>query len=682
MAAISSPGVGSGLDVNSLVSQLVAAEEEPVVNRLNRNEARLLAKISGLGSLKGALSNLQAKMDKLSNVDTFQGRTATSSNTDAYTTTTTSGAAAGLYNINVTALAKTQTLVTDIATPFANTTDTIGTGSLSIRFGTGPIGSFVQNTDKGTYSITIDSSNNSLEGVRDAINSASIGVRASLINNGAGYLLSLTSEDTGAKNSLEVTVTDTGDGDNIDNLGLSRLAYNASATQMSESVAAQDSTVIIDGVTITGSTNTISGAVEGVTLGLVGVQSGTLDVANNDDGVTTEVNDFISSYNALVKTINDLTSYDPDTNTAGILNGDSGARNIATQIRRNINTVVPNLSGPFSTLAGLGITTQSDGTLKLDSAKFQTALDNNFDDIADLFAVVGRPTDSLIKYTASTLDTVEGSYDVNITALATQGLLVGSTTASLADDGSGIFTSAFVVDANNDALRISVDGVASGLINLSQNSYTTASGLAAEIKTRINADSALVGAGVSVDVSFDSTNDRFTITSKRYGSPSKVSFDFADTNMAAELGFSILLNSVDGTDVQGSIGGQAATGDGRVLTGSGNAKGLEIEIEGGVTGARGSVSFSRGVADQLNSYVNSLLDGDILTDRIDSVQKVIDGIQDDREILARRLISVEDRLRNQFAALDILISQSEATSNFLTTQLANLNTLAAGAGTK
>ncbi len=676
MAGISSPGIGSGLDVNSLVSQLVAAEERPVANRLNRNEAKLQAKISALGTLKGALSDLQTKMATLSNLDTFKSRTATSSDSDAFTATGTSSAAPGIYSINVTKLAKAQTLVSDIANPYANTTDTVGTGTLSIRFGTGPIGSFAQNTNKSTYSITIDSTNNSLEGVRDAINEANIGARASIINNGAGYLLSITSEDTGASNSLEITVNDTGDGNGTDNLGLSRLAYNASATQLAESVTAQDAIVVIDGITVTGSTNTISGAIEGITFDLIGTLSGTLNVANNDAGVTSEVNGFISSYNALVKTISDLTSYDPETRTAGILNGDSGTRIIASKIRSNINIVAPNLSGPFSTLAGLGITTQSDGTLQLDSTKFQNALDNNFDDIATLFAVVGRPSDSLIKYTSSTSNTLAGSYNVNISALATQGFINGSTTSSLADDGSGNFTTAFVVNADNDALSLTVDGIASGMITLSQNSYTTASALAAEIKTRINTDSTLSGSGVAVDVAFDSSNDSFVITSKRYGSASNISFDFVDTNMTAEFGFSISLSGVDGTDVQGTINGLQATGSGRLLTGTGGAQGLAIKIEGGVIGVRGTINFTRGVADQINTYVKSLLDGNILGGRIDTVQKGIDGIQDDRDVLSRRMEALEQRLRSRFSALDTLISQSQSTSNFLATQLANLNSLA------
>lgn len=677
MATISSPGVGSGINVADLVSQLVAAEGQPVSNRLDKKEAQYQARISALGSLKGALSDFQSKLSGLSLLSTFKKRSASVTNPDAFSATVVSTASEGQYNLSVTKLAKSQTLVTDTLNPFASTTDAVGTGTLTIRYGTGPIGSFVQNTNKGTFNITIDSTNNSLAGIRDAINEADAGVRASIINNGSGYLLSLTSEDTGAANSLEITVSDAGDGNDTDALGLSRLAYNAAASNLTETAAAQDASVDINGITITSANNTITDAINGVTLNLLAVQSGTLTISHDKDNVTKSIDDFINSYNSLMNTIGGLTSYDPETQKAGILNGDAGARNIVNQLRRMTTTVISGLSGPFSTLAELGITTQDDGTLGVDNTKLQGALDNNFDDVAGLFSVLGRPSDALINYITSSADTKAGDYSVTVSALASQGYINGATTSALADDGAGNFSTAFVIDANNDTFSVNVNGISSGSITLTQKSYTTTSELAAEIQTRINSDSALSGLGFSVTVTFDAANDRFTITSDRYGSDSDITFSAVDTNTLADLGFGTALTSTAGTDIQGSIGGLTATGDGRYLIGNGDADGLKVEVLGGSTGSRGSISFTRGIADQIKDYADTLLNGDVLDSRIKSVQANIDDIQDQRDSLELRLNSLEARLTARFSALDTLVSQLTTTSNFLANQLSSLNALAA-----
>jgi flagellar hook-associated protein 2 len=229
------------------------------------------------------------------------------------------------------------------------------------------------------------------------------------------------------------------------------------------------------------------------------------------------------------------------------------------------------------------------------------------------------------------------------------------------------------VDANNDSFTINVDGVSSGPINLTQNTYNTAAELGAEIQSRINADSNLKDNGVSVAVTFDSASDSFTITSSRYGSASAVAFTSVDVNTSADLGFDTTLTGTNGVDVQGSIGGVTATGNGRILTGNGDTTGVKLEITGGSTGNRGSLVFSRGIADQLSRYINNYMDNDIIGDRISGIQSSIDDIGQQRDALDRRLASLESRLKKRFTALDVLVNKLQSSGNYLTQQLNKLN---------
>jgi flagellar hook-associated protein 2 len=680
MAGISSPGIGSGLDINSLVSQLVSLEAQPPTNRYNREESSLQTRLSGLGIFKGAVSSLNSSLASLTSAATFQGRKASSSDSDVLTASASSIASEGVYDIDVTTLAKAHTLVTDTTSPFATTTESIGTGSITIKFGTtdydsgtDTYNSFTQNTGLGTHNITIDSSNDSLEGIRDAINEADIGVRASIINNGSGYLLSFVSENAGADNSIQVTTsTTTGD--------LSVFDFNGTATNMEQTRAAQDTALTINGVAITSESNSITSAIEGVTLDLLATGTSTLTVSHNKGAVTSAINSFVKKYNDYMSTVDQLTGYDPDTQKAGILIGDAGVRSITNQVQNYITGLVDGLTGPFTSLATLGITTKDDGGLEVNSATLSSALEDNFDDVAALFAALGQPSDSLIDFVESGDDTQVGEYAVNITQLATQGSIEGTdgTRTDLQNhDGSGNFLSDFVVDADNDTFTIVVDGVTANSVTLTQGNYTTASDLAAEIEAQINGDDDLVDNGITVDVSFDNATSTFTITSSSYGSDSTIGFTSVDTNTADELGFSASLTGTDGVDVAGTIGGVTATGAGQQLTGSGDADGLVIEITGGATGDRGTVNFTRGIADQLSSYMQGVLDDELIDQRVDSINDELDRLDEQRATLNRRLATLEERLYSQFSALDVLVNQLQSTSSFLSSQLASLPTIKA-----
>ena len=219
-----------------------------------------------------------------------------------------------------------------------------------------------------------------------------------------------------------------------------------------------------------------------------------------------------------------------------------------------------------------------------------------------------------------------------------------------------------------------------GTIDLTQGSYADATALSAEIQSKINGDSALAAATSSVTVSFDNANSKFLITSDRYGSASNVSVTAVGTNTAATLGLDIGGTSTAGVDVAGTINGYDATGSGQYLTGSGNdAAGIKLLIDGGALGDRGTISYSQGYAHQIDGFVKQALGATgSMTTRTEGLNKSIADIGKQRDALNLRLAALQKRYLAQFNAMDLLISQMNSTSNFLTQQLASLATLSKG----
>jgi flagellar hook-associated protein 2 len=660
MASITSPGIGSGLDVTSLVNSLVTAEGQPAAQRLDTREAKLQAQLSALGSIKSAISTFKGAVGNLTSLSAFQRRTASSSNTDLFTAAISGKPVAGSYEIEVTQLAKAHKLASGA---FAEVSAAVGTGTLTFQFG---------DPTKPAQNVIITDDNNSLAGVRDAVNAANIGVRASIVNGDDGYQLVFSAENAGTDNSLRISVAENpADGSNTDLNGLSRLAYDPDAVvgdgkNLTEVSVAKDAIVMIDGIQVTSSTNTISDAIAGVTLTLKTEEIGTkatLNIGLDKTSASSSVEGFVNAFNSLVGTFNQLSGYNAETKQGGVLIGDSSLRGILSQLRGVMGNPVSGVEGTYRALADLGIKTQADGTLTLDKAKLTAALDSNFDDIGRLFAATGTATDSLVEYTSSTTATRVGNYAVNITQAAARG--------SYSDAASSV--SSLTVDASNDTFAIEVDGIASGSISLTQKTYASGTELAAELQSRINGDSALSAAGVSVLVSFDGT--RFTFTSERYGSASNVEITtVADVTASGAIGLTANASAgVAGQDVAGTIGGITATGAGQYLTGAGAAEGLKILVQGDSVGARGSISFSRGVADQLDGLLGGLLATDsFLNARTTGLQSQIEGIGEQREALALRLDALEARYLKQFTALDALMSRMQSTSNFLAGQLASL----------
>ena len=660
MASISSLGIGSGLDLNNLVGSLVAAERAPIENSLNRRESRIASDLSGIGLMKSALAGFQSSLEGLGDAGKFVTRSASNTNSTALGVAVSNDAEVGSYNVDIKTLAASQSLASNA---YASATDTVGTGTIRIRFGTitGPgFGGFSVNPDKTNQTITVDSGNNTLVGLKDYINNGDFGVTAAIINDGSGYRLTLTSDDSGAANAVEITITDTGDGNHTDTSGLSALAYNAAAANLTQTQAAQDASISVNGLAVLSDSNTITDLVEGMTLTLkeTTTSPATVSVSESHSQLSESIRDLVDAYNDMIDTLNDLSAAGSETTQAGLLSGDASLRNFTTSLRQLMTSNVAALGGSITALSHIGITTQLDGKLAIDDARFDSAIAGNPTGAMALFAPVGTATDSLIEFDGHGDNSLAGVYGINLTAIATQGVLNGA---------AGVNN--LTVDADNDNLTLKINGTSSGSLSLTQGVYASAAALATEIQSQINSSSALRANNTTVSVTYDSANDRFIITSDDYGSGSTVEITAIDTDTTADFGISVATGT-DGVDIAGSLGG-TATGSGQVLT---NGDGLSVSILGGATGDRGSLTFTRGFIESLDDLLDAYIgsgDGSLVS-REQGLNDSLEDIADERAALELRLESVEARLIAQFTALDQLIAQFQTTSNFLSQQIANL----------
>lgn len=525
-------GIGSVLDVNTIVSNLMNVERAPL-NKVATQKTAFQSQISAYGSLKSALSTFQSSVSSLSSLSKFNAQSVTSSNTSVLTATSNGSATVGSYDISVTQLAKSQKLSVG---GFANVSDVVGTGTLNISFGTftpevaTPFtpSAFTPNAAKTALNITIDSSNNTLAGVRDAINAADSSVTATIVNDGSTNRIVITSKDTGEVNSLKISVTDD-DGNNLDASGLSKLAYDPQAAagngkNLTVLQEAKNAVLKIDGIDIVKSSNAISDAIDGVTLNLVGVTSSSaisLSVATNQDTIKTSVTSFVDAFNKLDTTLRNLTKFDETGQANGALLGDATARSIINQIRSVMNTAVANGSS-LNTLSQIGVTFQRDGKLNLDSTKLTNAVSTNFNDIASLFAATARATDPQISFVSSTSKTQEGTYAITVTQLGTTLLNTQGTINGTVASGTSNTLRGAVGDAS-EGLTLNVSGGALGARGTVNFSLGYAAKLSSLLDNLLSEDGVLAARTEGINSSIERLdkqaerlNDRLTLIESRY----------------------------------------------------------------------------------------------------------------------------------------------------------------------
>lgn len=388
MSGLSVPGIGSGLDINSLVERLMTVERQPLT-ALATKKGMIESKISALGQIRSSLDALKTAAQRMTTQDKLLTLKTTVADTSIATVSTSNSATPASFSLEVEQLASAQKLSSP---EFASASSSLGNaaGSVTIEFGTYSAGVYSLNPDRAAFTVNVEAAKMTPEGIRDVINQANKEVSASLVNSGTGVMLVLTNAKTGANQHMRLTVSDP-DGNNTDNAGLSQLAYNPAASvgngkNMSERVAAQDARVKIDGISITSRTNTLDQSIAGLTISLLKTNDDsptTMTTTRDDSQVKTAVNSFITAYNNLNKLVRDLTKYDATKREAAILNGESTVRNVLSQVRGLLSRQYGSTSLP--TLSELGITTQSDGSIRLDATKFDSAFSSKRDAVVALF---------------------------------------------------------------------------------------------------------------------------------------------------------------------------------------------------------------------------------------------------------------------------------------------------------
>jgi flagellar hook-associated protein 2 len=379
MATISSPGVGSGLDVNSIVTQLVALERTPIT-QLQKQASSLQTKLSAFGKLQSNLSALRDAASALTRATTWNQTTGTSSDASSVAVTTDGNNKPASFAVQVTQLAANQSNVSKV---YAATTDLVGEGTLHIELGSWGAGnSFTPKNGATAVDISVGPPAKSLAELRDMINAANAGITASVLSDASGARLVFNSAASGAANGFRITATDV-DGGNVDTSGLSALAYDPSVgvVTMSQALAAANAAALVNGVPVSSTTNTLTNLVEGMTLTLGRVTAAPVQVttASDKDSIKKKIDDFVTAYNNLNKELADQTKYDANAKTAGTLQGDGTAVGLRSTLR-NVLRSPGGTSTVFTRLSDIGFDVQRDGSIKLDSAK----LDNGLANLADL----------------------------------------------------------------------------------------------------------------------------------------------------------------------------------------------------------------------------------------------------------------------------------------------------------
>jgi flagellar hook-associated protein 2 len=378
-SSVSSLGIGSGLDANSIVTKLVALESQPITD-LQTAAGKIQTKISAYGQIQSAVSAVRDAARKLTSVDLWGATTAASADATAVNATTTSGAQTGTYSVDVTALAKPQSVVSNNA--LASSSTTLGSGSLSIELGTWSDTGFTGATGGSPISVPV-AATDTLSDIRDKINSSGAGVKASIITDSSGARLVIQSATTGEANGFRITATDN-DGNGGDATGLSALAYDptngTTGTKLTQ--AASDAQATINNIAVKSPTNTLSEVISGLTITLSKVTSTdtgsnpvNITVGQDTASITKAITDFATAYSSMATLLKTDTKYDDSSKTAGPLQGDSGALSVQSQFRGIVGSS-SGASSTFGTLSSIGLEIQTDGTIKVNTTKLTSSLAN------------------------------------------------------------------------------------------------------------------------------------------------------------------------------------------------------------------------------------------------------------------------------------------------------------------
>ncbi|MEJ0003607.1 MAG: flagellar filament capping protein FliD [Pararobbsia sp.] len=671
---ISGSGIGSSLNLPGLLASLMTVQSVPLL-ALQAQAAGVQTQISAFGTLSSAFSSFETTVSALTLSSTFQTLQAATSDQNVASASVSPSATSGSFDVNVSTLATSTTLATQGQ---QSTSAAIGTGAptaVTITLGTlssSTPPTFIPNGGQSNNTITIDSSNDSLQGIAQAIKAdPSLGVTAKVINNGSGspFQLEITSNQTGANQVIQITTAGAGGGagdPTISNLlNFDPTTFNPSSpstTGMTADSLGSNAFFTINGSNFQSASNTVDSSFPGLALTLFGKGETTITVGQATAGLQQQILGFVQAYNALQSAIAPLNTFNASNPQAdGPLIGNSTLSLLTNQLQSIVSSSVPGLSD-IRQLADIGITLDpSTGDLALNSSTLSSALASNPTSLQGLFDSQFTASDpnALALGPANGTSPQSGTFPVTVTHAATQGSVTSSVTAA-------------TVPTTATSLQVKLDGADSQQINIGAGPFATMADYAAALQSAINSNSTFQANGESVAVSVNASN-QLVVTSATFGHTSSVEISGADATT--------LFGSSDnvgqfGTDIQGTIGGVTATGSGQILTASSGtaAQGLQVQLAGSQTGSRGTISFSLGIVTQMLTTMENATDvqgqngatsNGAITNAVNTLNQQITSIDQQETATQAFINSVAAINQAEFTQLQTTLAKMATTQSFL-----------------
>ena len=530
---------GSGLNITQIVDSLVEAEQVPQENQIqSKIDARNTA-ISAIGEIKSALSKLSTSLNTLTGNTSLK----VSSTSSAVSATISDPSIATAINssISISSLAKGQSLAFE---DYASNTSIVGAGSLILERGDWSSGSFVASTAVTSKTLTVTASD-TLESLKDKINELDYGVAASVLAAGDGTFTLVLKSNEGKENALRITATESPTGS-----GLSKID-NTTTNASKQKLAAADASFTVDGISLTRSSNNILDLFTGYNVNLLSATTvnGTDTPANltgtvDTSSATTNLQSFVTAVNEARTLLNEKTFRGSASKDAGELSDDPVIKSIQKQLNSFTSSQLTGFGANGVHLSNLGVRTQRDGLLSLNTTVLESELKNNPTSLDAIFNSMYSSSSSLLTVSGGSVKApTAGSYSFIMTAYVS-----GAFTGLVTNDTSPEVT------ASNNTIQLTVDGTQSGSISIPAAHYTSESALATAIQTAINADSALTTAGKSVVVTH--SNGSYSITSGSTGASSSIVIDAIGSNLD---GFLKMSGAVDTASISTSQSGTASS---------------------------------------------------------------------------------------------------------------------------
>lgn len=622
---------GGGLDIQTIVSQLIYAEGAPI-RRLQTQKSTMQTQAAAYDSVNTQLSNLYSAMQSLQNASGFGAKSVTTTDKTILSGSAAAYATPGTYNVTISQLANNHSFAP--STYFASTTEQFNTGgSLTLTVG-------------GTeHKIDVTAANNTLTGLKDAINNSGAGVQAfivsKMVDGSLQYGIGLTSQTTGSAGKITVAVDGVTSTSNGTPLGFSEVANTG-----------QDAQFAINGIQFNSSTNTVTDAIDGLTLNLNNVTTGSgtsMTVAGDTSAVKSKIQSFVDNFNSLMTYVNRQFTYNPsDPSSNPPLAGDSGLRRIQDELLSLVSEPVSSLDQSLTQFRQIGIEMQNDGTLTIDSSKLDDALNDNFAQVQNLFQNAGKATSDSVSFVSAGNLTVPGSYAVHVDQPAKQAFALGTTAIS------GIVGATTLAITLNGGTPLSVS--------------TNGSGTLQDAVNQINAAAVTAGTSVRARVRTDSGSSYLDLYSTEYGSGQRLSV--TDSNSV----FGLPSGEQVGQNVKGSIGGGPSTeGVGQILSGAAgtSAEGLSIQVTwaSDTPSDLGTISVSKGyaslIAEKMYQYTDTAngpiyLAKNSLSQEMSSIDSQILAMQDrldERQAMYISQYSKADAALKQMAQIQSTLNQ-------------------------